>query len=143
MPQQKITACAFIHKDGKLFLPRRAATKSFLPNKFELPGGHIEYREDIIEGLRREIREELSLEVIIGDPLFAFTYMNDSQHCHSIEVDYFVQFADPNPVIHLHPEDHSEYRWVTQAEAKELLGEDDDEYKAIKRGFEILEDKQR
>ncbi|MDP3883136.1 MAG: hypothetical protein Q8Q48_03725 [Candidatus Staskawiczbacteria bacterium] len=43
--QQVITACAFIHHnfDGveKLFMPRRADTKKFLPGVYELPGGHI------------------------------------------------------------------------------------------------------
>jgi len=43
---QVITACAFIHHtfDGveKVFLPKRAETKKFLPGVYELPGGHIE-----------------------------------------------------------------------------------------------------
>jgi ADP-ribose pyrophosphatase YjhB (NUDIX family) len=61
--QQVITACAFIHQqfDGveKVFLPRRALTKKFLPGVFELPGGHIDFGEDIVVGLKREIMESL------------------------------------------------------------------------------------
>lgn len=41
--KQAITACAFIHTnvDGieKVFLPKRADTKKFLPGVYELPGG--------------------------------------------------------------------------------------------------------
>ncbi|MDX9914065.1 MAG: hypothetical protein RBS77_05815 [Candidatus Moranbacteria bacterium] len=41
--QQVITACAFIYHDfdgvTKVFLPKRAATKKFLPSVYELPGG--------------------------------------------------------------------------------------------------------
>ena len=59
--QQVITATAFIHHnfDGveKVFLPKRAATKKFLPNINELPGGHIDFGEDIVKGLKREILE--------------------------------------------------------------------------------------
>jgi 8-oxo-dGTP pyrophosphatase MutT (NUDIX family) len=55
--RQVFTACAFIHHafDGveKVFLPRRAATKKFLPNVFEVPGGHIDFGEDIADGLKR------------------------------------------------------------------------------------------
>lgn len=62
-----ITACAFIHQQfagsEKLFWPRRAETKKFLPGKFELPGGHIEFSEDIITGLKRELLEEFQFEV--------------------------------------------------------------------------------
>lgn len=52
--RQVITACAFIHRkiDGveKVFLPKRAATKKFLPNVYELPGGHIDYAKTLLRG---------------------------------------------------------------------------------------------
>ncbi len=58
--QQVITACAAIHHsfDGvvKIFVPKRAETKKFLPGVYELPGGHIDFGENIVEGLKREIR---------------------------------------------------------------------------------------
>jgi 8-oxo-dGTP pyrophosphatase MutT (NUDIX family) len=48
--QQVITACALIHKDfdgiEKIFLPKRATTKKFLPGVYEIPGGHIDFGED-------------------------------------------------------------------------------------------------
>jgi 8-oxo-dGTP diphosphatase len=106
---QKITACAFLHKDGKLFIAKRADTKKFLPGKFELPGGHIEYGEDIEAGLKREFQEEFGIDIKVGQPCYAFTYMNGDNHV--VEVDYLAQLADPNIEIKLNPEDHSEYRW--------------------------------
>ncbi len=46
--EQVITACAFIHHsfDGvtKVFLPKRAATKKFLPGVHELPGGFSPFK---------------------------------------------------------------------------------------------------
>ncbi len=136
---QKITACAFLHKDGKLFIAKRADTKSFLPGKFELPGGHIEYKEEIVEGLKREFREEFGLEIIVGNAFYAFTYMNGDNHV--VEVDYFAELADPNVQIQLNPEDHSEYRWIAQNELDEVWPKDDDEYAAIRKGFELLAEK--
>ena len=68
--QQVITACAFIHRsiDGveKVFLPKRADTKKFLPGKYEIPGGHIDYGEDIEEGLKREIQESASVGELVA-----------------------------------------------------------------------------
>ena len=79
--QQVITACAFIYHvfDGvtKVFLPKRAKTKKFLPDVFELVGGHIDFGEDLEVGLKREIREELNKEVELEDPFAAFTYLNE------------------------------------------------------------------
>ncbi len=136
---QKITACAFLHKDWKLFIARRADTKKFLPGKYELPGGHIEFGETMTEGLKREIMEEFGIEVIIGEPYYVFTYTRDNNTVHSVEIDYFVTLDDLNQNIELNPECHSEYRWITQSEILNYFEEDDDEFYAIKKGFEVLQ----
>lgn len=61
--QQVITACAFIHQqfDGveKLFWPKRADTKKFLPGVYELPGGHIGFGEELVQGLMRENKRRI------------------------------------------------------------------------------------
>lgn len=144
--QQVISACAFIHRkvDGveKVFLPKRAATKKFLPGVFELPGGHIDYGEDIVAGLKREIAEELGMTITIGDPFFAFTYSNEVKGSHSIEVDYFATFVEDPENVKLDPEDHSEYGWFSEDELPDAASEskdlDDIEFVAIRKGFALL-----
>ena len=53
--RQVIVTCALIHHtfDGveKVFLPKRADTKKFMPGVYELPGGHVDFGEDIVMGL--------------------------------------------------------------------------------------------
>jgi hypothetical protein len=50
--KQVFVACAFIHYafDGieKVFLAQRAESKKFYPGVFEIPGGHIDFGEEII-----------------------------------------------------------------------------------------------
>ncbi len=123
---QKITACAFVHSNGKVFIAKRADTKKFLPGKFELPGGHVEYGEDIIAGLKREFREEFGVDIIVEGALYAFTYMNEEDHV--IEVDFLAQLNDPQTKVTLRPEDHSESRWVTKQEQDEIWDKHDPEY---------------
>lgn len=145
--QQVITACAFIRHnfDGaeKVFLAKRAHTKKFLPGVFELPGGHIDFGEDIVEGLKREITEELGMRVRIGDPFFVFTALNEAKGLHYIEVVYFAAFEDPIENVRINPEDHSEFQWVAENEVSKFFtenkGEDDPEMKAVKKGFELLQ----
>jgi len=143
--QQVIVACAFIHHnfDGieKVYLPQRAMTKKFYPGVFEVPGGHIDFGEDIVEGLKREVREELGKEIVVGDPFNAFTFMNEVKGAHAIEVVYFATFVGGLDDMQLHPEDHMAGRWFSADQFEEFSVNrtaDDEELQNIVRGFEIL-----
>ena len=143
--QQVIVACAFIHHDfdgvTKVFLAKRAPTKKFYPGVFEIPGGHIDFGEDIIEGLKREVREELGKEILVGDPFSAFTYTNEVKGAHAIEVAFFAQFVDGVEGVEINPEDHSEYKWFSEDQEAEYFvnrADDDKEHAVIKRGFALL-----
>lgn len=144
--QQVITACAFIHHDfygvTKLFMPKRAMTKKFMPGVWEIPGGHIDYGEDIVAGLKREVLEELGMNIHVGDPFAAFTYINEIKGSHSIQVMFFVTFIDPIEKITVNPEDHSEFAWFSEEEFEAVIGNgkpaDDEEVPLIKKGFALL-----
>jgi 8-oxo-dGTP diphosphatase len=140
--QQVFTACAFIHRvvDGvpKVFMARRAATKKFFPDVYELPGGHIDYGEDLKEGLKREVREELQADITVGDPFAVFTYLNDVKGSHSIEVIYFAQLTGGPDSLQLNPADHSTAGWFAADEITGLLAENDDELPNILKGFALL-----
>jgi 8-oxo-dGTP diphosphatase len=144
--QQVFTACAFIHEtfDGvdKVFLPKRADTKKFLPGVYELPGGHIDFGEEMVVGLAREIDEEFGMDVAIGDPFYVFTYTNPIKGSHSIEVIYFARFTTALGKLAINPEDHSEFGWFSEAElenaANPAKGSDDLEFQAISKGFALL-----
>jgi 8-oxo-dGTP diphosphatase len=141
--QQVITACAFIHRkiDGteKVFLPKRADNKKFLPGKYEIPGGHIDYGEDITVGLKREVKEELGVDITLGDPFAVFTYTNEVKGSHSVEVVYFAQVVGDAGAMTIDPDDHSTSGWFTEDEAVRLNGEEvDDEVVVIKKGFALL-----
>jgi len=144
--QQVIVSCALIHHrfDGveKIFLPKRADTKKFMASVYELPGGHVDFGEDIVTGLKREVKEEFDKEITVGDPFAAFTYENKVKASHSIEVCYFAQFTNGIDNIVINPEDHSGYTWMAEDELQNMLvagkTEDDEEYKLIKKAFALL-----
>lgn len=144
--QQVITACAFIHHDfngvEKVFLPKRAASKKFLPGVFEVPGGHIDFGEDPVSGLKREINEEFGVDIDVGDPFYVFTYVNHIKGSHSIEVVYFAKLKGAVDDIALDPDDHSEFGWFAENEISraytESKGAGDEEFKAVRKAFAIL-----
>lgn len=63
---------AVIVKDGKYFAAIRGY--GFLKGYFEFPGGKIEDGETPEEALRREIEEELSSEIEVGEKLLTVNY---------------------------------------------------------------------
>lgn len=145
--QQVFSVCAFVHHDfdgvKKLFLPRRAKTKKFYPDVFELPGGHVDWGETFDGAVAREVMEEFGMAINVGDPYYVFTYDNPVKGSHSVEVIYFATFKDPLDNITLHPDDHSEYKWLAETELSQIYGvggkdETNDEVKAMIRGFELL-----
>ncbi len=143
--RQVIVACAFIHHnfDGveKVFLARRAPTKKFYPGVYEIPGGHIDFGEDIVDGLKREVREEMGKDIDVGDPFSVFTYMNEVKGAHAIEVAFFARFIGRLDDIKLNVEDHSVWGWFAEDERDAYLVNrkpGDPEPGVVRRGFAIL-----
>lgn len=56
--------CGIIWNDGKIFIARRKPEKS-MGGYWEFPGGKIEEAEDPEAALKRELREELGMEIQI------------------------------------------------------------------------------
>lgn len=61
---------AVIVEDDMVFCFKKGESKyEYLANKFEFPGGKIEKNENKVDALKREILEELSIEIEIIKPL--------------------------------------------------------------------------
>ena len=123
--QQVVVVCSIIHRmrDGEteVLLPRRADTKRFMPRVFELPGGHVDFGESLTDALKREVIEELDLEITVGRLIDAFDYFNEVKGSHSVELVYEAQLLRDNDEPKLNPGDHSTYRWLTKDTLTEML----------------------
>ncbi len=65
-------AAAVIEADGRYLITRR--TKGHLEGYWEFPGGKVRPGETLPECLRREVREELGVEVSVGEKIEAVTW---------------------------------------------------------------------
>ena len=63
---------AVLINNKKILLPKRSANLKKFPNKYEFPGGKVEEGESLKKALKRELNEELGIDVdendIIGFP---------------------------------------------------------------------------
>lgn len=63
-----LVAAAVILEAGRVLLTQRKAG-AHLEGKWEFPGGKVEAGEDPREALKRELREELGIESVVGEIL--------------------------------------------------------------------------
>ena len=59
--------CGILISNNKILLTKRSSKLKVMPNKYEFPGGKIENNETLKEGLKRELFEELSINVNCED----------------------------------------------------------------------------
>lgn len=89
-PKMLLIAAAIVKK-GDLFLIARRKSDSFLePGKWEFPGGKVELLEHPKEALKREIKEELGIDIMARDVfgVYSHVYEKEGQTIHVILVVY-------------------------------------------------------
>lgn len=112
---QQACAGGFIkNKFGEILFVKRSKNDSFLPGNWELPGGGVEYGENIETTLRREIKEECGLDVEVGFPMAVSDYYmkDDKKDTQRVEIVFLCKLVNPTRTIILSHE-HSEYKWVS------------------------------
>lgn len=82
-------------------------------NKWDLPGGNLNFGQETDPGLRREIREETGLEVTEIKPTKVWSrYFGDTKVYHLFIA--YTCVADTDNVRLSH--EHTEYKWMTKEE---------------------------
>lgn len=112
-----VAAHGLIEKDGKFLVLHRSKTDGYMAGFWDIPGGTIEFGEDIKKALTREIKEETGLKVKIGKIISAYGYQSGDDR-HQFQLTYECQYLSGE--IKLEVESHDEFRWVTINEMKNL-----------------------
>jgi A/G-specific adenine glycosylase len=83
-PHVDVTAAVIRTLRGGRMLIAQRPTGGMLGGLWEFPGGKVERGESLEEGLRREIREELGIEIEVGQPVahveHAYTHFRITLH---------------------------------------------------------------
>ncbi len=75
MEKKFVVRCRGVILDqGQLLVVEHAGKEGFLA----LPGGHLEWGEDIKTGLRRELEEELGVTPVVGALLYVHNYTQEN-----------------------------------------------------------------
>ncbi len=124
MKTWRIIAVAVVQNEaGEYLICKKPVTRGVFPGQWALPGGGIEEGEHMLDALRREVREEVGLEVSDIRPLF----FKDGEHpklypdgsvanVYMIFLNFLCRKASQQVML---GDEFEEHRWVKKEELKE------------------------
>jgi ADP-ribose pyrophosphatase YjhB (NUDIX family) len=110
---------ATVFRNDQVLLIRRGNPPLY--GDWSLPGGRVKEGEDLKKALRREIREECSIDIEVGDLITEFEYIErdegDRVKYHYVVFDFKAQYVRGKLV---RASDALEVRWVPLEQLKEF-----------------------
>ena len=106
-----------VNNEGKILLAR--SHKWF--DKYTLPGGHIEVGESMVDAVRREVKEEVGLDVevvellLVQEAIFAPEFYKEK---HFIFIDFYCKSKEQR--VKLDHDEIQDYIWVYPGAAYNL-----------------------
>lgn len=102
------------NKEGKFLTIRRTKTAPVRPNTWDLPGGDVDFGEDVTQSIIREIKEETGLEISDLDLFDVESHVNKEGNFW-ITIGYTAKTISDEVALSF---EHDQFKWVT---AKEFL----------------------
>jgi 8-oxo-dGTP diphosphatase len=128
---------AAIVKDGKVLVVRRSVDDDFLAGYYEMPGGGIDKGENHEQAVKREIQEELSLNVKVLKPFHQFSYQ-PGPNTKCMDYQYLVILEDNEDIKNLKlSHEHDEYRWIGESELDNLSPLTPEAKESLKLAFAV------
>lgn len=110
---------ALLRRDGRILLGKRAATRAWYPDVWDIPGGHCEPGETYDEALTRELGEEIGVTPLTWEPL-AVLHSPDITPDEAYILHVYSVTAWRGTPRNLLTEEHSEVAWVATDDACRL-----------------------
>jgi 8-oxo-dGTP diphosphatase len=107
-----------INSKKEILLGKRSKKSPFYPNTWGLPGGMMEYNETPEETAKREVKEEIDVEIKIIKKLEIYNNLpNKNCKAHLIDIPFIAKIIHGNP----EPKDETiEIKWFQPFEIKKI-----------------------
>jgi 8-oxo-dGTP diphosphatase len=110
----EVVAAIIYYKDKILCFQKPKGRYKYTSFKYEFPGGKVEPEESLIGALRREIQEELCVDIVVHNKLITIehTYPDFSikMHCYKCEID----------TLNIVMNEHVDLKLLTPSELKQI-----------------------
>jgi 8-oxo-dGTP diphosphatase len=122
-----VVTAAVVERDGR-FLVTRRLTGTHLEGFWEFPGGKSDPGESLDDCLRRELREELAVDAVVGEEILVSSHAYPDRR---VELHFFRVTLRDEPV----PQLGQDMQWVRREDLPALqLPPADDELAALLTG---------
>ncbi len=113
--KQVHVAAAVIIREGKILCVQRGENKlEYISKKWEFPGGKVELGEELNTTIKREILEELKLQISVREFLIQ---VNHEYPDFKLKMDTFVcEIESGEPVL----TEHLDYKWLSKNDLLQL-----------------------
>jgi 8-oxo-dGTP diphosphatase len=133
MKKIEVVAAIILNEERFLCVQRGEGKLDYISFKYEFPGGKIEPGESREDALIREIREELSIEILIEKE-----YMTVIHQYPDFLITMHGLLCTCNDIEKLHLNEHINYKWLSKYELDSLDWAEADK-PIVKRLMEDLE----
>jgi len=118
-PDYLPVTAAVIERDGMILIARRK--RAFMGNNWEFPGGKLEDNETLEECLKREIFEELGIDIAVGKLISSRKHVLNCQSAIMLYA-YQAEYLSGEIVL----SDHDEIAWVSPEDLQRYAFPDPD-----------------
>jgi len=101
---------ALINRDGKYLITRRSKLNTYMPLKWDIPGGIVKAGETLEEAICREVCEETRLKIHVGPVVYVYTNRDQLPLRQTFQVVYLCKYEGGE--IRLDPSEHDMYKWL-------------------------------
>jgi 8-oxo-dGTP diphosphatase len=105
-----------LNEKGEFLVIHRTTTAPSNPNKWDLPGGDLDFGEEAIKGLIREVKEETGLEIKDVKPFDVESHIDEKGEFW-VTIAYRAKTTSEEVILSF---EHDEFRWVTAREFLKL-----------------------
>ncbi len=111
MDKTLLVTCAVIRKDEKILIAKRKKDTLLEPGRWEFPGGKVEHGEHPEQAIKREIKEELGIDIKVRQLLDIVSHVWKKEHgnYHIILLGYLAEI-EQGSVQHIDCQDTA---WIT------------------------------
>jgi 8-oxo-dGTP diphosphatase len=105
-----------IRKKDKILVLRRSQIDDHKPGVWETPGGGMDEKSSPQKALKREIKEETNLKVVVKEPFHIFTFSKDTGEF-KIGITFICEYVSGK--VKLSPE-HDDFKWINSKDFRKL-----------------------